>query len=321
MNKKSLVFKLLLLLTFLLAEPSGFASDLSPSLLTVKSGNFTFTHPETSSLSSPQFQSFAEDFVATLSTFAYPKVPKAILEQVQSKQIRFEFVPMQMTQNGRLLDQLGPNGEFIIQLKLSLLKVPALKSRIIHEWFHVLHRVVHPNESNWVKEGLAQTFVSMTADDQLIEKYPGEGLLLAINQSTTELKFPFDQKDWNQEAYGHTFLYFYYLFQKCGGETLFWKLVQGVDGGGALSSDEQNIDTALKDSDSSKCRNFKNSAVQAEIAEFGPQVAREHVGRINFGGARRDFCRRKGAHRIAQHLDGVAMVEAQLAEHFTILTI
>src|SRR3546814_11191290 len=43
-----------------------------------------------------------------------------------------------------------------------------------------------------------------------------------------------------------------------------------------------------------------SDAVQAERAEFGPQVARKGVGRIDFRGARRELVRREGAGAFAQ---------------------
>ena len=43
-------------------------------------------------------------------------------------------------------------------------------------------------------------------------------------------------------------------------------------------------------------------AVQTESAHRGPQIDRKIIGAIDFGRARRDFGRCKGAHGIAQHV-------------------
>ena len=58
-----------------------------------------------------------------------------------------------------------------------------------------------------------------------------------------------------------------------------------------------------------------SDAVQAQFAHLGPQIAREYVGGVDLGGAWRDFGGRKGAHRIAQHVDGLTLREIQLAQH------
>src|SRR5688572_13477071 len=52
-------------------------------------------------------------------------------------------------------------------------------------------------------------------------------------------------------------------------------------------------------------------AEQAERAELGPQLGREFVRAVDLGGARGDFLRREVAHRVAQDLEGLAMLESQ----------
>ena len=52
-------------------------------------------------------------------------------------------------------------------------------------------------------------------------------------------------------------------------------------------------------------------AEHAEIAELLPQVHRELVGVVDFGGARRDFLRREIGERVAQHVDVFAQREIQ----------
>ena len=56
-------------------------------------------------------------------------------------------------------------------------------------------------------------------------------------------------------------------------------------------------------------------AVEAEVAEFFPQVGREGVVNVNLRGTRRDFGGSEGSDAGAQHRDGFAMVEVEGGEH------
>jgi hypothetical protein len=51
----------------------------------------------------------------------------------------------------------------------------------------------------------------------------------------------------------------------------------------------------------------------AEAAHLAPQVRRELVGGIDLRGARRDFLGGEIAHRLAQHGNGLAVVEVEVA--------
>ena len=51
-------------------------------------------------------------------------------------------------------------------------------------------------------------------------------------------------------------------------------------------------------------------AEQAELAELGPQMARELVGAVDLLGQRGDLARGEARHRVADHLRLLAEVEA-----------
>ena len=51
--------------------------------------------------------------------------------------------------------------------------------------------------------------------------------------------------------------------------------------------------------------------VQAEVAEFRPQVARELVALVDLGGARRDLMRREVADGLANRVRGLAEIEIE----------
>ena len=52
-------------------------------------------------------------------------------------------------------------------------------------------------------------------------------------------------------------------------------------------------------------------AVQAERADLGPEVARELIAAVDFGGARRDLVLRKRMHRLADRIRGFAEIEVE----------
>jgi len=254
--------KSLKLLYFLCVIPFSSQSAWAEEVLTLKQDHFTVTIPVSDTLTQEVFQRTASDLVDTIKKFAYPKVPEAILEKIKNRPIRIEFTSLD--RGGGFSGELNASGELPIQLKQSYFKNPDIKSRLIHEWFHALHFVIHPNETSWIREGLATLFVYMTSDGVAYPRYPGAGLLDALSQSTTPLKYPFDPDQINSEAYGHVFFYFLDLYRNCGGSDLFWSIAQGLPS----KFDEETLDSALKGSDVDFCGNFVNSAVHAEIARF-----------------------------------------------------
>ena len=52
-------------------------------------------------------------------------------------------------------------------------------------------------------------------------------------------------------------------------------------------------------------------AVQAERADLGPEVARELIAAVDFGGARRDLVLRKRMHGFADRIRGLAEIEVE----------
>ena len=52
-------------------------------------------------------------------------------------------------------------------------------------------------------------------------------------------------------------------------------------------------------------------AVQAERADLGPEIARELIAAVDFGGARRDLVLRERIHRLAYRVRGLAEIEVE----------
>src|SRR3954452_5027761 len=55
-------------------------------------------------------------------------------------------------------------------------------------------------------------------------------------------------------------------------------------------------------------------AVHAELAELGPEIARERVAAVDLLGARRNMCGREAAHALAQHVRRLTEPEIEPTE-------
>lgn len=269
MNEKNRIGKELKILHIMCLLGFAGSSAQAQSVLTLKQDNFKVTYPADGSVETDKFERIATDLVQSIQKFAYPKVPKEILEKIQTKPIRIEF--SKINRGGGFSDVPTGEGELSIQIKQAYLNDPSIRSRVIHEWFHALHFTIHPNEKSWIREGLATLFVYLSSDEVAFPKYPGVGLLDALSASTTPLEYPFDPNRNNSEAYGHVFYYFLYLHRNCGGDPLFWKIASGE----STLMGRENLNAALRGSNSDFCSSFETSATKAEIARFHNHVVYE----------------------------------------------
>lgn len=244
-------------------------------VLTYTQDNIVVTYPSQTQLSNEAFQETAAKYVAILKENVYSKVPSEYLKLILDRKVQISFGTFKTT-DGKISNQSGgfkkPDTEsepLHIGLSQAGFTNPnETLSRLVHEWFHALHFLIHPNEAPWVQEGLATLFVYLTAEEDY-PKYPGQGFYDALKGSSTPLKFPFDPRKYIvSEAYGHVFLYFLYLYRNCegskGGDDLFWRLAASKNG----VYDEDTINLALQGTDADFCGDFKMSAIRAEIARF-----------------------------------------------------
>ena len=254
--------KYLLLLIILCIHYFSLENSFAQMMLTDDSDNIAFLYPDNGS-DPAIFSPFAKDYRKLLLEDVYPTLPKEILSVMDGKKINFSFAPISL--GGIFHSPASGKSEIEIQLKMSAMKLPATRSRLLHEWFHALHWYLDPEEPSWVKEGLAYLFVYRSLHGVL--QYPGVAIQTATSHSNTGLEHVFSIHADEEEAYGHTFLYFLYLYRNCGGEDLFWKLAKG-DSGSPRKTGRQWIDEVLKGSDSTWCGSFENTAIQAEIGRF-----------------------------------------------------
>lgn len=193
----------------------------------------------------------------------FPAVPPAILDRIRDE--KFKIVFMNTREKGAVFAEREPDsGRLLIVVNTLYLTHPTLSRLLTHEWFHALQYVLHPGEPSWFNEGMAQVFERL-----VFGGYSGPTLVEALRRSTTPLEYVFTPLEKRPEAYGHTFLYFHFLHARCGGTGLFWKLA--VPTGKTLGRD--TIDAALQGNPSSHCRDFKTSALYAEISRFHNRVA------------------------------------------------
>ena len=181
-----------------------------------------------------------------------PNIPDALKNKITQRWIKIEF-EKDLEKGALFIDHPNKSEPLILRVRSTLVNDPTFFRLLTHEWFHALHYVVHPDEPSWVREGLAQVFESI-----VLGGYNGPNLIDALERSTTRLDYDFKIYQVNREAYGHTFLYFYYLYQKCGKQDVFWKMV------------EQGVEFALSQmvNKPNYCSDFKTSVVYAELARF-----------------------------------------------------
>jgi|GEM_PF-6106225 len=151
--------------------------------------------------------------------------------------------------------ELFKGNDLIISFDPSALSSLEFYRLVTHELFHAIHFVLKPQEESWVREGLAQLF-----ENKIHQSYNLTNVMTALSVSTTSLLGSFDHMASDPEQYGHDFLFFYFLEQKCsqGNELFFWQLSSSLEQG------KEGIESALKKSFSasrrSLCINFKSSA-------------------------------------------------------------
>lgn len=218
------------------------------------------------SLSSTQKENISTK-IAELNEFfnqeVFPQIPDSIISRIQGLKLTINFND-KSEHNGLFIpDEINKNHKIIIQL--IQLNSNGLKALLAHEFFHAVHYELNPNESPWIREGLAQVFEFMVTNE-----LNGGNLRAAISDPLTPLIGTYHLESPIPAQYGHNMLYFYYLYKHCGEASLFWDITMGQQG----LKDTELLNTILKKQQSSKnqCRNFASSAVNFEIAKIHNQI-------------------------------------------------
>lgn len=229
--------------------------------------NFSIEKNIYSELSHGQQNAIAEK-VQELNLFfetdVYPHIPESVKSKIKDLSVTIH-----------LSDAPGRDALFIpgetkdhkhkIIIQLLQINSNGIKALLAHEFFHAVHFEINPDETPWVREGMAQLFEYITTNE-----LNGMNLRAAILNPLTPLIGKYDIEKTNAAQYGHNMLYFYYLFNHCGGEQLFWSIASGKeDLKGAYLIDSILLNSQSK---SAECRNFIDSAISFEVAKIHNQI-------------------------------------------------
>ncbi len=97
------------------------------------------------------------------------------------------------------------------------------KSLFFHEFFHFIHHLYRPHEEAWLKEGMARLF-----EYYLTNRVHWKSIQAFSKSHSRPLVVSYDPFNINLTDYGQSFLFLYYLQEKCGKAPLFWKLTQSM---------------------------------------------------------------------------------------------
>ncbi len=205
--------------------------------------------------------------IAELNEFfnqeVYPQIPDYIINKIMGLKLNINFND-KSEHNGLFIpDEINRNHKILIQL--IQLNSNGLKALLAHEFFHAVHFELNPNESPWIREGLAQVFEFMVTNE-----LNGGNLRSAISNPLTPLIGTYHLETPNAAQYGHNMLYFYYLYKHCGEASVFWDITLGQNG--LKDTDLLNAVLKKQQSNKSQCRNFASSAVNFEIAKIHNQI-------------------------------------------------
>ena len=136
---------------------------------------------------------------------------------------------------------------------------------LLHETFHGIHYLLHPNEEIWIREGLAQWFEFRTT------RLNSGNVNEALRNPFTPLFGKYETGKLNRAQYGHNLLYFYYLWNQCGGDELIWKTTEGAPNVFGVTGIDQAL-VALKKTQRPQCANFESSAIHFEVARIHNRI-------------------------------------------------
>jgi hypothetical protein len=188
-----------------------------------------------------------------------PGLGPEIRSRVYDKNIFFELTKDRHA-HGIFWDPLKKQGRLTIAINESLLESADLKRVVAHEFFHLVHFLVNPNEEAWIREGLALLY-----EYEVLNEYNANAREAALLDSTTPLIGDYNIKNISNEQYGHNFLFFYFLKNKCQKKNLLWELALGFQD----KKGQDLVDFILANT---PCKNFKNAALIFEIARAHNRV-------------------------------------------------
>jgi hypothetical protein len=192
------------------------------------------------------------------------KIPKDISDKLTDLKIKVSFSNLP-GRDGLFTPDIS--GEQTITLQLTQLSSNGINALLAHEIYHAIHFHLNPNELPWVREGMAQLFEFLATNE-----LNGKNLSAAIKNPMTPLLGEYSIEEKNPAQYGHNMLYFYYLYNHCGKDKLFWSITEAKNQNGQKGS--FLIDGILKEINISaaECEDFSSSAITFEVAKLHNQI-------------------------------------------------
>jgi hypothetical protein len=120
-----------------------------------------------------------------------------------------------------------PDGHPAVLMRPEALRVEWQTSRLLlHEYFHAWHFQNRPREESWIREGLAMlaeyrfSHFRHSLEEKGLE-YPEISLTLPVQNAMADESF-------RQSQYGQLALFFTYLYERCGKESIFQAMTQST---------------------------------------------------------------------------------------------
>lgn len=207
----------------------------------------------------------AKKALELFETKIVPKLPSESLDAFQDKKIEIYISNSEGATDGLFVPTWTG---FRLEINRGQLSSNGLLSLLAHEFFHAVHYYLNPGEETWVREGLAQVFEYIVSG----ELNGGNFRAILEKPYSSVVQSSFDINQVAKEKYGHTMLYFYYLYQHCGTDDLFWKVTKGIPD--KVYRGAKLIDEILKSLKLSKeeCSSFDESLRSFEISRFHNKV-------------------------------------------------
>lgn len=189
-------------------------------------------------------------------TQVYFQLPKDIRGKVK--------LPIQIVYSSKEnLREVHLSQKFLIHINSQFIFQSSELQLWVHEFFHWIINSVKDGEEDWVQEGLAQVF-----EWKVLERLNGLHVLAFLQDPNFPFFKKYDLNSFSQAQYGQHMMYFYYLYENCGQDQLFWNLVRIPQKGTLL------VDRALSSISRSSevCGNFKSSLTGFALAKVHNQV-------------------------------------------------
>ncbi len=204
-----------------------------------------------------------------------PRIPTDIWTQLRKPKVHISFEDG-LPSDGLFIPpdsswQAAQTSTIKLRIRSDILRDTRRNIILAHEFFHMVHFLLHRGEPSWLREGLAQVFEWSALSGNPSIQVNAANVKAGLTQLSTRLDSEFDLQKINSAQYGHVFLFFYYAYQNCGGESLFWKITRSTSGAFGW----RTLEHAMIDNPKSECKNLQTLITDFEIARVHNQKIHE----------------------------------------------